>query len=160
MPSESLHSLSKYLHNKFQILHSCKSMGRPANAFQKGLFRRVASLPLLPKSVFSPPHLLSSVISLPCEPLSTLCCYHNFLLLRQSPLRFCRNKKENRGLSGLQKFRIIDLSFFFLSTASYVLSQLKLKGIYFSQSWYHLTFRLLWEDHFSIHSQLNSPLPR
>ena len=123
MPSESLHSLSKYLHNKFQILHSCKSTWRPANAFQKGLFGRVASLPLLPKSVFSPPHLLRSVISLPCEPLSTLCCYHNFLLLRQSPLRFCRNKKENRGLSGLQKFRIIDLSlFFFQQPAMYCLN--------------------------------------
>ena len=123
MPSESLHSLSKYLHNKFQILHSCKSTWRPVNAFQKGLFGRVASLPLLPKSVFSPPHLLRSVISLPCEPLSTLCCYHNFLLLRQSPLRFCRNKKENRGLSGLQKFRIIDLSlFFFQQPAMYCLN--------------------------------------
>ena len=134
MPSESLHSLSKYLRNKFQIQHSRKSTWRPANALQNGLFRRVASLQLLPRSIFPLPHLLCSLISLPCGPLSTLCCYHNFLLLRQSPLRFCRNKKENRGLSGLQKFRITDLTFFFFSTASFVLSQLQLKGIQFSQS--------------------------
>lgn len=75
-----------------------------------------------PDPFFPLPHLLCSLISLPCGPLSTLCCYHNFLLLRQSPLRFCRNKKENRGLSGLRKFRIIDLAFFFQQPALYCLN--------------------------------------
>ena len=83
-----------------------------------------------------------------------------FCFWGRAPWDFVEIKKKIEACLDCRNLELLISLFFFFSAASYVLSQLQLKGIYFSQSWYHLTFRLLWEDHFSIHSQLKQSPPK
>lgn len=112
--SESRCSLSKCLCNKFQILGSGWSPLRPANAFQKALFRKVASLQLLPRTFFFLTHFILSSLFLvnsswPFSATITFCFWG------RTPWDLVEIKRKERLVwtSGIWNYWSLSLSLFF-----------------------------------------------